>query len=962
VVDLSRLAAAARGGPDPEHAPIRVQRFLAAAAEHGGVGACIPGDEAERLLALLVGQSGYLSAFLIRHPPALARLAHDRFLRREKDAATMRAELEAQLAEQPLVAGLRRYRNAEYLRLGARELGLGAPDEVGRELSALASVCLDAALGRLRAELVTRYGPPLTDDGRPCRFVVIGMGKLGGAELNFSSDIDLLYLYETDQGAAGQLTLHQFFARLSERLTRAISDVTDDGFCFRVDLRLRPEGSRGPVTNSLAAAERYYESWGRPWERQAWLKARPVAGDRSLGDEAAALLEPFVWPRTTGVSVIAAVHDLMAKIRAQLGDPDDVKVGPGGIREIEFFVQALQMVHGRTPTLRERGTMRVLDKLLFAGLVSEREQRALAEAYVFLRRLEHRLQLDEGRQTHALPPAGPRRVVLAARLGFADERAFAAALDRQRRQVSEIYATLGAPDEELPPEVSLLLDGASSRETIREALARLGFHEPDPSADEIELLRRRPSSPFAEAAVGEAARIAPVLLVEAAHSPDPDLALRRLVDLVGRRGAAAEIWRLMAQHRPLARLLLSLFGTSEFLAKEFVAHPELLEDLLAASRAQSIHARAEIDEHVAGALASLPTDDEEARLNALRRVRNEEMLRIGLYDVAGELTPSAVSEQLSDLAEAILEAALAVVAPPTFAKYGTPSATLVVVGLGKLGARELTYSSDLDVVFIYSEEGTCSGGREATHFDCMSRLAQRLLHALSTYLDEGRLYDVDTRLRPSGQQGTLVSSLAGFRAYHAKQALLWERQALIKARTVAGDRALGAIIEREAEAHVYNENIQPQMAEEIGRLRARMEKELARESARRLNIKVGRGGLLDVEFLVQYLQLREGPHRPSLRLRATAPALAALGEAGLLPADEVTALGDSYAFLRRLENRLRIVHDRSIQEIPSREADLDKLGRRLGYHGGSPGARLLDDYRAHAERVRAIYSRYLPVP
>jgi glutamate-ammonia-ligase adenylyltransferase len=901
--------------------------------EAGGIA---DGGEEQRLLDALLWQSPYLSAFLIRDPAALSRLARDPFLRREKPAEIMRREI----AGQPL----RRYRNQEYLRLGARELGWGMPEEVGRELSHLADACLEEAVAVERARLTAQHGEPLSD-GRPCRFVVFGMGKLGGEELNFSSDIDLIYVYETDQGGCPSgLTLHEFFARLAERVTRAVGDVTEDGLCFRVDLRLRPEGSRGPVANSLAAGERYYEAWGRPWERQAWLKARPVAGDLDLGHEMLAALEPFIWPRSGSAKVIEAVHELMGKIRAELGSPGDVKVGPGGIREIEFFVQALQMVHARLPSLREPGTRRALDKLLFAGLVSEREHRALTDAYVFLRRVEHRLQLEEGRQTHALPQD---RELLARRLGFADARAFDGALAQQRKLVSEIYATLGAPEEVPPPAVTTLLEGG--REAVVSALAQLGFAEPDASADEIELLRGKPQTPFA---VGRA--IAPILLAEVAQSPDPDLALRRLVDLVGRRGSGAGIWRLVEAHRPLGTLLISLFGTSEYLGKVFVAHPELLEELLSASQAEPVRSRGKLDERLQQALVHLPFDDEEARLNALRRLKNEEVLRIGLFDIAGELAPTEVSSQLSDLAEALLEATLATVAPAVFARWGTPTASLAVMGLGKLGARELTYASDLDLVFIYSDEGEAPGGR--SHFEIFSRLGQRLISALGSYLEEGRLYEVDTRLRPSGQQGTLVSSLAGFRAYHAKQALLWERQALIKLRVVAGDRALGGIVEKEAADHVWNAPADPNMAEEIGRLRARMEKELARETAHRFNIKSGRGGLLDVEFLVQYLQLRDG----RVRLRSTAQALAGLRDEGILPPDVAAALADSYAFLRRLENRLRIVNDRSIQEISDVTRDLDKLARRLGYHGEAPGGRLLADYRTHAEGVRAIYARYLP--
>jgi glutamate-ammonia-ligase adenylyltransferase len=405
---------------------------------------------------------------------------------------------------------------------------------------------------------------------------------------------------------------------------------------------------------------------------------------------------------------------------------------------------------------------------------------------------------------------------------------------------------------------------------------------------------------------------------------------------------------------------MSLFGTSEFLAKELIAQPELVEPLFSARQAQPDRSRADLEARVRETLQPIDPDDEEARLNALRRLKREEVLRIGLFDVAGELDPLRVSQQLTDLAEVLLQAALTVVTPGVYRRYGVPSATLAVVGLGKLGGAELSYSSDLDVVFVYSDEGQARGGRESTHFEVFSRLAQRLIFALSAFLDEGRLYEIDTRLRPSGQKGALVSSLEAFRTYHQHEAQLWERQALIKARTVAGDPTLGAAIEAITLAHVYAAQPGAEMAGEIGRLRARMEHELAQETTHKFNIKSGRGGLLDVEFLVQYLQLREGPRLPSLRVRATHEALAALHDEAVLPSAEAHELGDSYAFLRRLETRLRIVHDRSIQEIRDEPKELNKLARRLGYHGEQPGARLLADYRAHAEQVRAIYLKYLP--
>src|SRR5579883_1173542 len=532
-----RLRRAVADGPDPD-AAARLHRFVAAAEAQGGLAACVPDEAAESLLPLLLGQSPALARDLVRDPSRLGALARDPFLDREKPESAMRDDCERALAEHGDVArALRRFRDREYLRLGARELGHGRAEEVGRELAALASVCLDAAIAAARAELVARWGEPLTDEAGParrCRLVAMGMGKLGGRELNFSSDIDLIYLYESDVGCAGPLSLHEFFARVAERATRLIAEETADGACFRVDLRLRPEGTTGPIVNALPAAERYYESFGRPWERQAWIKARPVAGDRDLGEQALSLLEPFVWPRSAGPAeaVIEAVESLRAKVRAQLGEADDVKLGPGGIREVEFFVQALQMVHGgRRRDLRARGTLRALDRLLFAGLVSEREHRALGDAYVFLRRVEHRLQLAELRQTHELPREPEERALLARRLGHADAGALDEALEHHRREVRAIYATLGREPELPRPEVRALLDPASDRRTLEAALASLGFHDPEASADEMESLRRKAGSPLSPAATAEASRAAPILLAEAAASPDPDLALRRLVDL-----------------------------------------------------------------------------------------------------------------------------------------------------------------------------------------------------------------------------------------------------------------------------------------------------------------------------------------------------------------------------------------------------------------------------------------------
>jgi glutamate-ammonia-ligase adenylyltransferase len=981
---LRSLAAALRHGPDPAGGLLRLRQLLAGVAGLEPWLATVLGEARVRsLLATLLAQSPYLSQMIARQPHIVQELATDPYLTREKDQPTMTTELARTLdgASQPedVMRVLRQYRHREMLRLGARELGWGSFAEVGRELSALAGACLECAVATARREVERRFGPALEGDGRRARFVVIGMGKLGGAELNFSSDIDLIYAYSSDDGHAGPLTLHELFVRLAERVTRLLAEPTEDGFVFRVDLRLRPEGQRGPLANSAAGLEGYYESWGRPWERQAWIKARPVAGDRDLGDEVLRTLEPFVYPRTTGPRIIEDISELNRRIQAELrGDASgNVKLGPGGIREIEFFTQALQLLHGgKNPSLRERNTLRALDRLLFAGVVSEREHRLLADAYVFLRRLEHRLQLDQGQQTHSLPEDEQALLRLGRRLGSPTVAVFQAALARHRDAVSEIYGTLGAV-EAVPAALAPLLAPTTSEAGLRAGLEALGFDDPEASAQELEILRGKPQSPFGPGATGPAARLAPVLLEEIARSPDPDLALRHISALVSRRGASAGLWTVLEEQRPLVRLLVSLFGTSDFLAKLFLMQPDLIEELLTLGRAAPHKTKDQVREELAARLAAPAAATYEDALNVLRRCRNEELVRIGLYDSAGALDVLAVQEQLTDLADAILETTVPLVVAQVAARYGEPHfagadgapaepARLAVVGLGKLGGRELTYASDLDVIFIYSGAGTDGATSGITRQEFFVRVATRLISALGSWMDEGRLYEVDTRLRPSGQHGALVSAVGAFAEYHEKQAWLWERQALIRARFVAGDEPLGRVLEGLAHEYVYGRTAggaPAAMAEEIARLRARMERELSREGPGEYNIKSGRGGLVDVEFVTQYLQLCHGGVDARLRARGTFDALTALTAAGILTEDLGQTLSEAYVFLRRLENRLRIVQDRSISELRSDPLEIDKLARRMGYHepSGGSGARLLADYLRHTGRVRDLYRTFFPV-
>jgi glutamate-ammonia-ligase adenylyltransferase len=508
-----RPADLAAGAADEADALRRAERLFDAAAQSG---LDISGldDAAQRIATLCCQSAPYLATLLTRDPHRLVRVARDPYLRREKPREVLVAEVSAQAAPArsiaDLQAALRKVRADELVRLGVRELELGLDTEVGRELARLADACFDAAIGFCDRELRARYGAPMYtgDDGelREARLAVIGMGKLGGEELNFSSDVDVIYVYSSDQGEASALSLHEYFAKLCTRVTAALSEVTEDDTVFRVDLRLRPEGARGAIANSLAQAERYYETFGRPWERQAWLKARPCAGDPALGAEVMQTLRPFVFPRLIPPTVIDDVRSLNRRIKRELVRPHrgskgfDLKNGEGGIREIEFFVQALQLIHaGKQPGLQVRGTLAALDALLFAGLIADDEHLALWRAYRWLRHTEHVLQLEGGLQTQIVPDDDVRRLVLARRLGYPSEVAFALALATHTAAVSRLFATLGDPDDERA-DVTAILRGELPPAEEEAALTRLGFLDAAAARAELARARKNSDSPLAPAA------------------------------------------------------------------------------------------------------------------------------------------------------------------------------------------------------------------------------------------------------------------------------------------------------------------------------------------------------------------------------------------------------------------------------------------------------------------------------
>ncbi len=948
-------------------------RLLAASGDLG----LAPSADAVDLGALLSCAYPGLAQPILARPADLVAIAHRLRLARSvrayrRIAATLVPSLDD---EAGLRHGLRVFAQRERLRVAARELLLQPGvdvDTTARELSDLADASIDLALDEARRWAEDRFGAPRTSSGARCRFVALGMGKLGGRELNCGSDVDLLLLYETDDGAVVQggreteLTLHEHFARVARRLTETLSDVTDAGFAWRVDLRLRPEGPRGPLVNALAAAERYYETWGRTWERAALLRARPVAGDLDLGREALAALAPVVWRRTVDPRIAAEMLALVHRARAEISeDPArDLKHGPGGIREAEFFVQSLQLVWGgRDAALRVSNTLEALRVLRGRGLVTDRESREVADAYLALRRLEHRVQFATQLQTHTLP-SGEAFLGLARTLGFSSTHELEAHVAKVREVVAARMASLVAPWDagvaarDLDRVFSALDEGDEER--ILAALpAGSALATPD-AARHLRALAARPDALLGSVTRDRHPGLAPVLIEALADAADPEQAARLLAAFISRLVTPGVYARPFAEDPHVVRRLVGLLGASAFLGQAMVGHPELVDRLMFAKgppdeRSPSVA----VDEELAAVAAEI--DDVEVFADALRRAKARVTLEVGLADLSGEIDHRRATFVLSALADAILSRAVA----RSLAEHGLEGG-LAVIAMGKLGGREIGYGADLDLIFVYG------AGEDLA--EPYVRAAQRVMRLLSTPSGAGPGYELDTRLRPSGNQGLLVVSLESFARYHGESASPeraeagagdWERQALLKARFAAGDARVGDEVLRVARRAAYERGAPP--AVRLHHMRMRMQKELTRErregDSARFDLKLGRGGLVDVEFATQWLQMRHGDD-PRVRTTDTEIAIGALEACGYLDASIAETLRQGYRFLRRLQTRLRVLHGTSAQLLEVGAEGLTAVARGMGMRDGPSLAAadaLIARYREVTRDVRTAYLAVLGV-
>jgi glutamate-ammonia-ligase adenylyltransferase len=974
----SHLTAILAGAADPALALAGWERLVDAVADRH-VFAVLTADEWTALFALLGGSQVLANTLRAAGEEWLTVLRACRLVRTR--AAADHEQALADFAPEPweiFADRLRQHRHREYLRIGLADLtGDYTVDDTMAELSALAGGLFAAAHRWADRTLSAQHGRLAPPSGAAAGgFAVLAMGKLGGGELNFSSDVDVMYLYESDLGESaggprGALEPRKYYTRLAELITRALQEVTPAGFAFRVDLRLRPDGVNGPIVNSVGNAVLYYGSYGQTWERTALIQARPIAGDLAVGEQFLAEVQPFVYRRHLDFTTVADMKEMKARVEAQVGSKaghGNVKLGPGGIREIEFVVQVLQLINGgRDERLRVRGSLPTLARFVAAGYLPAADGAVLADAYRFLRNVEHKIQIVHQRQTHQLPTDAREQEALARRLGYRDANAFArlrADLERHTENVRHHFARLfhepaAETGRAADRETRELLQRLDDRDATVERLRRLGFSRPEAAADHLVLLRDGPPWARARARRQQVLReLAPALLEAIRRSADPDLALQNLATFITNTGARTSFLALLRENPGTLRMLVELLGGSQFLANAFLRHPELLDTLVRADLVRVHREGVDLAAELDGTLCAAA--DVEETFDALRRFRNQEFLRIGINNLQGLLTPEEVSRELTALAEVCLQAACRVAERDVCARAGWERlpGELVVLAMGKLGGGELNYHSDLDLIFVH-EETDSDSARLGAH-EAFSRFAQRLISVLQATTREGIVYRIDTRLRPSGRSGPLVSSLEGFRQYHESSAQIWERQALIKARPVAGDQALGERVAGIVSAFVYRAPLTAAEARELRRLRGRMERELAREESGRVNIKTGRGGLVDVEFVTQMLQLHHGYAAPQLRVRSTLAALAALSTSGVLPADDAKQLTDGYAFLRRIDNALRLAYDRPVEELEEGSADLGGVAKRMGFAGAAAdvGAELWREYMQRRETIRACYDRW----
>lgn len=835
--------------------------------------------------------------------------------------------------EEDFNRALRLLRRREMVRIAWRDLaGWADLNENLRDLSAFADSVLQQTLLYHYKQLVQRFGKPCNGQGEEQQMVILALGKLGGGELNFSSDIDLIFCYpeagET-QGERRVLSNQEFFVRLGQKLIQSLHNITAEGFVFRVDMRLRPFGKSGPLAMNFAAMEDYYQAHAREWERYALLKARQVTGGKA-GQELQKALRPFVFRRYLDFGAFEALRELKDKIDRETqikGYKDNLKLGKGGIREIEFICQTFQLIRGgREPALQTRHLLQTVERLKKFGLLPADVLERLRIAYCFLRRSEHRLQAIGDKQTQLLPRDEVNRLRLAWGMGFSDWNSFMGALDEHRIYVADcfhdIFSGESGRNENKAPVQTIAAAWGSAGDIIgnTKIFAAAGFECPEEAAGQLQKLHDAYAlRGLSQRGRDRLDRLMPLLLTAVSEHPSRDTALLRLFSLVEAVAKRSVYLSLLIAYPKALGQLVHFCGDSAWIAEQITQYPILLDELLDPRRLYDPLDAEQLDQALLGRLEYLPPQDLEAHLDALRQFKRSQVLRVAAAELNQKLGVEIASDYLSAVADCCLRQALSLAWRDLTDKYGEPqcqteqglrTAQLCIVAYGKAGGLEMSYSSDLDLVFLHDSEGNLqmtNGQRSIDNHVFFSRLVTRIVHLLTTPTSGGILYEVDQRLRPGGKSGLLVSSFAAFYEYQDKHAWTWEHQALLRARAIAGSDTCMAQFEQIRRVILNRQRETGQLCNDVVEMRQRMRDTLDKSSAQSFDLKQGIGGIADIEFVVQYKVLQNAAKYPGL-LDTTGmlPMLRLLAGAMLLGRDDVEQLSEAYRCFRTETHRLAL--------------------------------------------------------
>jgi [glutamine synthetase] adenylyltransferase / [glutamine synthetase]-adenylyl-L-tyrosine phosphorylase len=890
-------------------------------------------DSAPKVLA----GSDYVSQWGERHPERAAELiaSRDLFCVYDADHYSLNlANLLINVADEAtLHQQLRYFRQREMVRIIWRDLaGWADLAETVRELSALADACIQQSVKILHQWLAADFGEPCNAQNQKQQLVVLAMGKLGAGELNLSSDVDLIFTYPDEgetQGGRKSLSNEEFFTRLGRKLIQSLDNLTVDGFVFRVDMRLRPFGESGALAASFGALEDYYQTQGREWERYAMIKVRPVTGSDTAKKTLIDLLRPFVYRRYLDYGVFDSLREMKGMIAEQLqrkGMEDNIKLGAGGIREIEFIGQVFQLIYGgRDKPLQQRPILAVLDLLAERNCLTAYVVKDLKTAYDFLRRTEHRIQAWADKQTHLLPKDDAGRLRVASLMGFANWHAFTDELTRHRQLVqSHFEQLLTSPQAEQVPAQTISLFN-SSNEDILSYLQQLGFADPEACLTEITgLLSNHVYRNLGPTGRGRLQKLLPLLIQAAANVLNANECVSRLMPLIESIMRRSAYMALLVENPLALSQLIKLCAASPWISNQLTRFPVLLDELLDPRSLYAVPKRQQQVALLTQTLSAAECDDLEQQMNLLREFRQAASLHVAAADVTDLLPLMRVGDQLSELAEIQLEQVFKLSWAHLVAKHGRPPCTqndditqsgFAMLAYGKLGGLELGYGSDLDLVFIYDDtrnRGETDGPKPIDALMFYIRLAQRMINFLNTVTSSGILYEIDMRLRPNGNSGLLVASVSGFAEYQVDDAWTWEHQALVRARCIAGDRLLTQQISTIRQKVLAKQRDQHVLAVEVRDMRAKMRSQLDKSTEQCFDLKQGVGGITDIEFMVQYAVLAWSTSLPELMIYTdNIRILETLVTTNKLNEEEGTLLANAYRFYRELANHC------VLQEMPT---------------------------------------------